>query len=218
MINTSYSISGNHMHSLKKYIAESVHVYDYTIKIASDVDDKFIDMFKFNLSKFDPIDISEPKTTPIQKNPYGFPGVENAPVTMFKCKFRYPATEPMIRQIVRLLGIDENLVRMINTDYSDGLKDESEGYENQMDHSPVLTHEELEEQPGAKEAAEAYGNSYLDTIKDQCKDSKIDIPYAGDKTKQAFDPFKPETLISSMGKDSPMSKINMPAKPKTNRG
>ena len=206
------------MRSLKQYIVESIHTYDYTVKIAGEVDDKFIDMFKFNLKKFDPVEMSEPKTTPIQKDPYGFPGVSNVPVTLIKCKFRYPATEPMIQQLAQLCGYNVNLVRLVKTGYDESITTEQEGYENQMDHSPLLTHEELEEQPGAKEAAKAYGNSYLDSIKDQTKDDKIEIPYAGTKTKAAFDPFKPETLMSSMGKDSPMSKISRPAKPQTGRG
>ena len=203
------------MRSLKQYITESVHTYDYTVKIAGQVDKNWLDMFKYNLKKFDPIEISEPKTTPIQKSPYGFNEVTNEPVTLIKCKFRYPATEPMVQQIAQLLGYNVNMVRLVKTGYDESVTSEMEGYVNQMEHSPVLTHEELEEQPGAKEAAKAYGNSYLDSIKEQTKDDKIDIPYEGTKTPAAFDPFKPETLMSTMGKDSPMSKITRPAKPQT---
>lgn len=206
------------MRSLKQYITESVHTYDYTVKIAGQIDKNWLDMFKHNLKKFDPIEMSDPKTIPIQKSPYGFSDVSNEPVTLIKCKFRYPATEPMVQQIAQLLGYNVNMVRLVKTGYDESVTSEMEGYENEMDHSPVLTHEELEEQPGAKEAAKAYGNSYLDSIQDQYKDEKIDIPYAGEKTKAAFDPFKPETLMASMGKDSPMSKITRPAKPQTGRG
>lgn len=206
------------MRSLKQYITESVHTYDYTVKIAGQIDKNWLDLFKHNLKKFDPIEMSEPKTTPIQKSPYGFNEVTNEPVTLIKCKFRYPATEPMVQQIAQLLGYNVNMVRLVKTGYDESVTSEMEGYENQMDHSPVLTHEELEEQPGAKEAAKAYGNSYLDSIQEQTKDDKIDIPYEGTKTPAAFDPFKPETLMASMGKDSPMSKITRPAKPQTGRG
>jgi hypothetical protein len=203
------------MRSLKQYIVESVHTYNYTIKIAGQVDKNFLEMFKFNLKKFDPIKISDPVSTPIQKSPYGFPDAKNEPVHIIKAEFRYPATEPMIQQIAQLLGYNVNMVRVVKTGYDESVTSEMEGYANQMDHSPVLTHEELEEQHGAKEAAKAYGNSYLDSIQEQTKDDKIDIPYEGTKTPNAFDPFKPESLMSSMGKDSPMSKISRPEKPKT---
>lgn len=208
-------MAGIHMRSLKHYIAESVHTYDYTIKIAGDVSKNFLELFLYNLNKFDPVELSTPKSTPIQKDPYGFPNLSNQPVTIIKGKFRYPANEPMIQQMAQLLGHNVDFVRVVKTSYDDSINSELDGYENEMKHSPVLTHEEMEEQPGAKAAAKAYGNSYLDSIKEQSKDDKMDIPYAGSKTPAAFDPFKPETLMASMGKDSPMSKISRPAKPQT---
>ena len=206
------------MKSLKHYITESVHTYNYTIKIAGDVDKNFIDLFKYNLNKFDPIRISDPVKTPIQKDPYGFPNLSNQSVTIIKADFRYPATEPMIQQIAQLLGYQVDMVRVISSDFDDSINSEMEGYANEASHSPVLDHTELEEQPGAKEAAKAYGNSYLDSIQDQMKGNTIDIPYEGKKTPNAFDPFKPETQMATMGKESPMSKITRPAKPQTGRG
>jgi hypothetical protein len=202
------------MKSLKQYIAESVHTYDYTIKIAGEVDKNFLDMFMYNLKKFDPISISQPSSTPIQKAPYGFPDLANQSVTIIKAKFRYPTTEPMIQQIAQLLGYNVNMVRVIGTSYEDSVDKEVTGYANEMEHNPVLTHEELEEQPGAKEANKAYGDSYLQSIKDQTKDSKIVQPYATKETPNAFDPFK---IIPQdpKGAGSPMTKITRPAKPKT---
>ena len=203
------------MKSLKTYITESLKSYKYTIKIAGDVDKNFIDMFKYNLNKFDPIRISDPTKTPIQKDPYGFPNLANQSVTIIKADFRYPATEPMIQQIAQLLGYNVNMVRVITTDYNDSINSEAEGYANEMKDNPVLTHEEMGEQPGAKEANKAYGDSYLTSIKDQMKGSTIDIPYAGQKTPNAFDPFKPYLDDKKLGDKSPMSTITRPAKPAT---
>ena len=203
------------MKSLKTYITESLKSYNYTIKIAGDVDKNFIDMFKYNLNKFDPIRISDPTKTPIQKDPYGFPNLANQSVTIIKADFRYPATEPMIQQIAQLLGYNINMVRVITTDFDDSINSEAEGYANEMSHNPLLLHTELEEQPGAKEANKAYGDSYLTSIKDQMKGSTIDIPYAGQKTPDAFDPFKPYLDDEKMGDKSPMSTIKRPPKPAT---
>ena len=203
------------MKSLKHYITESVKSYNYTIKIAGEVDKNFIDMFKYNLNKFDPIKISDPVTTPIQKDPYGFPNLANQPITIIKADFRYPATEPMIQQIAQLLGYNVNMVRVITSDLNDSINNEADGYANEMQHSPVLTHEEMEEQPGAKEANKAYSQSYLPSIQTQAKGSQIDIPYAGDKTKDSFDPFKPYLDNDPRGIKSPMSTIKRPAKPAT---
>ena len=203
------------MKSLKTYITESLKSYNYTIKIAGDVDKNFIDMFKYNLNKFDPIRISDPTKTPIQKSPYGFPNLANQSVTIIKADFRYPATEPMIQQIAQLLGYNINMVRVITTDFDDSINSEADGYANEMKDSPILTHEEMGEQPGAKEANKAYGDSYLSSIKDQMKGSTIDIPYAGQKTPNSFDPFKPYLDDEKMGDKSPMSTIKRPPKPAT---
>ena len=203
------------MKSLKTYITESLKSYNYTIKIAGDVDKNFIDMFKYNLNKFDPIRISDPVKTPIQKDPYGFPNLANQSVTIIKADFRYPATEPMIQQIAQLLGYNINMVRVISSQFDDSINSEAEGYANEMKDSPLLTHEEMGEQPGAKEANKAYGDSYLSSIKDQMKGSTIDIPYAGQKTPNSFDPFKPYLDDEKMGDKSPMSTIKRPPKPST---
>jgi hypothetical protein len=203
------------MKSLKQYIVESVHTYNYTIKIAGDIDKNWLDMFKYNLNKFDPIKISDPVSTPIQKSPYGFPGIENQPIHIIKCEFRYPATEPMIQQIAQLLGYNVNMVRMVGSSFDDSINSEAEGYANEMRDDPLLLTPEMGSAPGAKEANKAYGDSYLQSIKDQAKDSKIDIPYAGQKTPDAFDPFKPYLADDPRGMNSPMSKITRPPKPKT---
>jgi hypothetical protein len=192
---------------------ESVHSYDYTIKIAGDVTDNFLELFMFNLNKFDPVNISKPTHTPIQKSPYGFPDLENQKVCIIKAKFRYPATEPMVQQMAQLLGHNINMVRMVDTKYDDSIDHESELYSNQMKHSPVLTHEKMED--NGKEASKAYANSYLDSIKDQSKDDKIKMTYDGKETKAAFDPFKPYLSDEKLGAKSPMTNITRPAKPKT---
>jgi hypothetical protein len=203
------------MKSLKQYITESVKLYDYTIKIAGEVDKNFLDLFAHNLKeKFDAVDISRPVSTPIQKDPYGFPDLRNESVTIIKANFRYPATEPMIQQIAQLLGYNVNMVRAIQTNYNDSINSEAEGYANEASHSPLLDHEQLEEQPGAKEAAKAYGDSYRTSIKDQMKGNEIQMQYATKETPDAFDPFK-AIPQDPRGGDSPMSKITRPAKPKT---
>jgi len=199
------------MKSLKQYIAESVHLYDVTIKIAGEVDKNFLDMFIFNLKKFDPAGPITPKTLPIQKDVYGFPGIKNEPVTVLKCKFRYPCTEPMVQQLAQLLGYNLNYVRLVDSAYDDSINREQEEYANQM----TPNNKDFDKISGADQANKDYSDSYLSSIKEQSKDSKIMIPYAAKETPDAFDPFKPYLDDTSMGDKSPMTNIKRPAKPKT---
>lgn len=198
------------MKSLRHYLTESVRTYNYTIKIAGDLDKKFLDMFKYNLSKFDPVKIEDPKTTPIQKDPYGFPELENQSITIIKAEFKYPATEPMIQQIAQLLGHNINMVRVTTTEFDDSINAENDQYANQFkgsaDGKSVLTNPELHDDGG--EAAKEYANQYLDRVLP--KKSSINIPYAAKET-----PTAPNKSKEGISTSSPMSKINRPDRPQT---
>ena len=156
--------------------------------------------------------MGEPKSSPIQKIVPGFPEHENDRVTTIDVDFRYPVIEPFVKQMAHLLGMDENKVRMVTADFDTANATESDSYANQAEHSPLLKHTELED--AGKEAAKAYGGYYLESIKKQTADSKIDIPYEGKKTPDSFDPFKP-AVADKLGINSPMSKMTRPAKPAT---
>lgn len=193
------------MKSFRHYLVESVRTYNYTIKIAGDCDEKFMDMFKYNLEKFDPVKIEEPKTTPIQKNPYGFPDLENESITIIKVEFKYPATEPMIQQCAQACGCNVSRVRMITTEFNDSINAENDKYANEASKEPLLLQNELED--NGKEASKEYANQYLDRVVP--KKPSIDIPYAGQKTPIAKKDNKETSHMS------PMSKMTRPALPPT---
>ena len=205
------------MRSLKKFIAESVHTYDYTIKVAGDVDKNFLELFKYNLDKFSPVDIKGPTSTPIQKDPYGFPNLSNEPVHIFTCKFAYPCTEPMVQQMGQLLGHNINYIRMVETNYNDSITKELEQYENQA--SPALGEPELED--NGKDASKAYGDKYLDSIHQKSiekDEQKVGLPVDQKNTKDSFDPWKPWTDDQQGGNKSPMTDIKRGPKPATSAG
>jgi hypothetical protein len=218
-MNDKYIIRDSYMKSLKHYIAESLHTYDCTIKVAGDVNKNFLDLFKYNLNKFEPVEIKGPTSTPVQKSPYGFPNLENEPVHIFKCKFAYPCTEPMVQQIAQLLGHNVNYVRLVNTAFDDSIDGELHQYENQMSHTPVLDHEDLED--NGKEASKAYGDKYLKDVHDYVKEreqEKVGLPEDQKDSESSFDPWKPWTDDSIKGSKSPMTDIKRPPKPKTGAG
>lgn len=193
---------------------ESVRTYRYKIKVAGDPGKNWMDMFCMNLQKFDPVKIGEPKSTPIQKDPYGFPGIKNQSIHMIDVEFRYPCTEPMVKQLARLLNYDENMVRMIQSDYDDSINTELEQYANQASHTPVLTHEELED--AGKDAAKEYGEQYLPRIKQSMDKEKIKMSYASKDVPSVTDPLtKPLSDDEQLGNRSPMTNIYRQPKPET---
>lgn len=196
------------MKPFKHYLMESIRTYRYKIKVAGTPEKNWIDLFLMNLQKFDPVKIGDAKTTPIQKDPYGFPGLSNQPVTMIDVEFKYPCTEPMVKQVARLLNYDENLVRMIQSDYDESVNGEVKQYENQMSHSPVLDHEELED--NGKQASKDYADQYLTKIAKETEKDKIEMKYAAPKTQAAVDIRK-----TPGNEKSPFSTISRLPKPET---
>jgi|TARA_R110000868_G_scaffold359023_1_gene620797 hypothetical protein len=194
------------MKSLRQYLTESVHTYRYTIKIAGDLDKNFIEMFKYNLNKFDPVKIEEPKTTPVQKSPYGFPDLSNESVCIIKAEFKYPATEPQIQQIAQLLGKNIDMVRVMTSDYDDSITAESDMYVNQAKDSPILNQEEMPD--AGKEASKEYANQYLDRVLP--KKPSIEMQYDAKKT-----PTEKNTSKEGINTKSPMSKMTRPQLPQT---
>jgi hypothetical protein len=185
---------------------ESARTYKYTIKIAGDLDKNFLDMFMHNLSKFDPVKIEDPKTTPIQKDPYGFPELQNESVTIIKAEFKYPANEPMIQQVAQQLGCNINKVRVMTTDYNDSINAESEKYSNEMKAEPLLLQPEMED--NGKEASKDYANQYLDKVVP--KRPSIDYMFDAPKT-----PTSPNKSKEGINTQSPMSKMTPIKKPLT---
>jgi len=194
------------MKSLRHYLMESARTYKYTIKIAGDLDKNFLDMFMHNLSKFDPVKIEDPKTTPIQKDPYGFPELQNESITIIKAEFKYPANEPMIQQVAQLLGCNINKVRVTTTDYNDSINAESEKFGNEMKAEPLLLQPEMED--NGKQASKDYANQYLDKVVP--KRPSIDYVFDAPKT-----PSSPNKSKEGINTQSPMSKITPIQKPLT---
>lgn len=194
------------MKSLRHYLTESVRTYQYTIKILGDCDNKFMEMFKYNLGKFDPVKIEEPKTTPIRKSIQGFPDASNDSLTIIKVEFRYPATEPMVQQCAQACGCNVNRVRMQTAEFADSIDHTAEQYANQVDDSPLLLKTEMAD--GGKEASKEYANQYLDRVVP--KKPSVDIPYDAPKT-----PTQPNKSKEGINTMSPMSKMTRPQLPPT---
>lgn len=203
------------MKTFRQYLAESVRTYSYKLKIAGSPDKNWLQIFLFNLQKFDPVHIGDPRSTPIQEDPYGFPQFKNEPVTTIDVEFRYPCIEAFVKAQAKLLNYDENRIRLIQKDFDEGIAHEASLYSNQADHSPLLNHTELED--NGKQASHDYGNSYLNRIKKQMDAEKTngDITFSAKRTQITSNPFE-EKKTEGDKQQSPFSKTSRPAKPTVN--
>lgn len=202
------------MESFQKYLAESTKTYNYRLKIVGEVDQKLLQLIEINLQKFSIVSMGTPRTTPIQKTLPDFPEAENDKVTLIDVEFKYPVIEPFIKQMARLLGMDENRVRMVTRSNHADADDanEAEMFANMQTHSPLLNHEELEDQ--GKDASKEYAGSYLGRIKKQVEPDKMTMKFDAKETPIAQDAFTPVNTDKS-GQDSPMSRMKKQPLPST---
>ncbi len=188
------------MKSLNEYLLESGQTYTYRIKIAGELDTTVYDKFKVALDRFDVESCSKPKTTPIQKDPVGFPGLENQEINIFDIVLNYPASIDQVRELARLIGIDLSLLVVIEKGFNDSMNKEMENVE---DGTRLENPDYPADTQDHKDANSAYADSYQEAAKEFANDGGADFDIAGKKTA----PAKYNTDDKSGGEKSPMTKV-----------
>jgi len=196
------------MKTFAQYLTESEKTFDYRIKIVGDLPGDFVKEFKVRLKKFDPVSISDVKTTPILAKPKDFPAFNNEAVNMMDVVFRYPAIPLQIQQIAQLLGLDPDRIYINETHWAEGMDQELMGIADQG--SPVL----LSDYPADSKAQKDLIRDYSAVGKDKqvVRNSADDAVWtvAGGRT-----PPAETTNDLPMGVKSPMSTVKRPPRPAT---
>jgi hypothetical protein len=196
------------MKTFAQYLTESAKTFDYRIKICGEVAPGFLKSFKEKLEKFDPVKISDPKTTPIQAKPVDFPAATNQRVTIIDGTFRYPATPPQIQQFAELLGLAADNICINDLQWSEGMDTELAGIQDQTE--PLLTSEYPTDSKEQKQLSQEYANGNQQIVKNSAE--KATWTVAGGKTPPAV-----TTNDLPQGVVSPMSTVKRPARPATGR-
>lgn len=196
------------MKTFAQYLTESEKTFDYRIKIVGDLPGDFVKEFKVRLKKFDPVSISDVKTTPILAKPKDFPAFNNEAVNMMDVVFRYPAIPPQIQQIAQLLGLDPDRICINETHWAEGMDQELMGIADQG--SPVLLSDYPADSKEQKELIKDY--SAVGKDKQVVRNSAADAVWtvAGGRT-----PPAETTNDLPMGVKSPMSTVKRPPRPAT---
>jgi len=152
--------------------------------------------------------MSAPKTSPVQAKLADFPAFDNESVTHMDVEFRYPAIEPQIQQIVQLLGVDPNRVRMLTVPYEDSNDKITADIEKQ--NKDLLSDTDY---PAPDAEQKALYKDYSAAPDDHAvvkNTYRSNFTVAGGKTPPAI-----TTNSLPMGDKSPMTNIKRPPKPAT---
>jgi hypothetical protein len=197
------------MKNFKDYLAESERTYNYRIKIVGDLPSGFYNLLKSKLAQFDPLKIGSEKTTPIQAKPADFPACENEKVTSIDVMLRYPAIEPQIKQIARLLGLDENKIIMQTSVYGDDIAEYQKKLEDQPESLLADTNYPADDAEQKELKADYSADPYDHAVLKNAYRSNFTV--AGGKTKPAE-----TTNDFKTGNTSPMTHAEKrPARPAT---
>ena len=195
------------MKTFSQYLTESEKTFDYRIKICGDINAELLKMFREKLKKFDPVKISDAKTTPVQARPADFPGETNQRVTMIDGSFRYPATPPQIQQMAELCGITADHVCVNNLQWSEGMDTELLGIAEE-NAATILGKEYPADSAEQKQLKKEYADGNQQVVRNS--DEKAQWTVAGGKT-----PPAETTNDLPQGVKRPMSRIKRPPRPAT---
>ena len=187
------------MKQLQEYIAESKKQYEYRIKIAGEFPKEIFDKIKTALEMYQVANCTDPKKTPIQKDPYGFPGLHNEEIHFFDVTLDYPANSQQVIEIARQNGINPSKIVVVGKEFNDSMNQELEGVEDgtrlETPDYPAQTKEQ-------KAASEAYADSYKKAAAEFANGDSAQFEITGkEKTQVQYNTDKDD------GKDSPLSKV-----------
>ena len=100
------------MKTFKEYLTESKKTYSFKVKVAGYLPEKFQENLKLQLDRCKVMTLEKIATTPIQKFPLDFPGMENKEVNVFEVVCEYPITSPEIAKSVKEMGINDDCFRV----------------------------------------------------------------------------------------------------------
>ena len=96
------------MKNFKEYLTENKKTYDFRIKVAGDLPEKFESSLKTILEKYGVSNMSK-SSTPIQKLPLDFPNLNSLEVHIFEVNLDYPVISPVLSQyIVEKTGVNKS--------------------------------------------------------------------------------------------------------------
>ena len=84
------------MKKFKDILTESRKTYKFIVRIANELPEGCMEQMKQALGKFDLVNLSSPKRTPIQERPLDFPQLQNTEIHTFEAEVNYPTTSQVL--------------------------------------------------------------------------------------------------------------------------
>ena len=127
------------MKSFKQYLTESKKEDKFRIKDAGTLTDSQIDRIEMALGKYSVLDMSKPKTTPIQEHPMDFQTLKNSEVSIVEVTVDYPSTVQVLRnELTEYAGIPGSHLVVINADHPEEVAREENAKKGDEEYEALL--------------------------------------------------------------------------------
>ena len=80
------------MKNFTQFLTEAQKTYKFMIRVAGDLPEAFADHMEQHLGRFDLVNLSSGKRSPISEKPLDFPQLSNLEVTQYEAELSYPTT------------------------------------------------------------------------------------------------------------------------------
>ena len=78
------------------YLTESKKTYKFKVGVAGDLPEGCVDSMKMALEKYDLVNLTSGKRTPITERPLDFPQLQNIEITYYEAEVNYPTTAQVL--------------------------------------------------------------------------------------------------------------------------
>ena len=183
----------------KKILAESKKTYKFKLGLAGELPTDILDTLKTALSKYEIVNLSKGKKTPIQERPLDFPKLQNMEVTYFDAELAYPTTPEILEQYVSLI------TKMSNSHVKAMTAIQHADYPTDKKEEPYVAKLESPLEQADKKAQEQVGQKRIIEILKQMEKDRKDITHAKEDAKN-----KKEKLVmdkEEKASPSPLTKV-----------
>lgn len=150
------------MTTLEKYLFESKKTYKFKIRAAGELPEGFEDSLETALNKYQIVNFTKGKRTPITERPLDFPQLQNCEVTSYDAELSYPTTNHVLESYLSLELNFPDTHLSVHTD-SEPLELEQTIDKNEKDYTSLLATEDL----GGESAQDKVGeNRVMDLLKE----------------------------------------------------
>ncbi len=162
---------------IKQYITNTEKQYHLRLKTVVPLDDAAMDKIEMMIAKYDPVFVSRPMKTILQREPLDFPNIDSAEVYIVDMSFRMPAAPHIVRADLRkVLDAPENFVFVrnrnepgeIQTEIINAIADiEAEAKKRGLKLAPVLndsSYLEAESQDNSDRFGNEYNRAFLNYL------------------------------------------------------